>query len=78
MRTAVIVACILAAALACAVAGCRLFSRRSTEASVALSAGPAGRIAIVYFSQSQVRNTALVAKWIQKHVGGCCCIVPVM
>ena len=70
MRTAVIVACILAAALACAVAGCRLFSRRSTEASVALAARPAGRIAIVYFSQSQVRNTALVAKWIQKHVGG--------
>ena len=27
-------------------------------------------MAIVYYSQSKVRNTALIAKWIQKHLGG--------
>lgn len=70
MKAVLIASCIAAAALVCAVAGLRMFSKRSTGATVALAAKPSGRIAIVYFSQSQVQNTALVAKWIQKHAGG--------
>ena len=70
MKTFFIVSCAAAIALFCAVAGCKMFSKRSTGATIALSAKPKGRIAIVYFSQSRVRNTALVAEWIQKHAGG--------
>ena len=70
MKSILIVSVVIAAVLVCAVVGCRMFSKRSTEATIKLEANPAGKIAIVYFSQSQVQNTALVAKWIQKHVGG--------
>lgn len=70
MKTILIASSVFAAAIVCAITGCRIFSKRSTEATVALSAKPKGRIAIVYFSQSKVQNTALVAKWIQKHAGG--------
>ena len=61
---------IAAAALACTVVGCKMFAGRSTESKIPLTAKPQGKIAIVYYSQSQVQNTALVAKWIQKQVGG--------
>ena len=50
--------------------GCRLFKRRNTAATITVTARLPGKAAIVYFSQSKVQNTALVAKWIQKHVGG--------
>ncbi len=70
MKTTLILLAILALVALCAIAGCRLSGKHSTEATVALTAKPSGRIAIVYYSQSQVQNTALVAKWIQKHVGG--------
>ncbi len=50
--------------------GCCLFSRRDTEATIPVTAKLPGKAAIVFFSQSKVQNTALVAKWIQKHVGG--------
>ena len=61
---------IAAAALACTVVGCKMFAGRSTESNIPLTAKPQGKIAIVYYSQSQVQNTALVAKWIKKQVGG--------
>ena len=35
-----------------------------------MTAKAPGRVAIVFYSQSKVRNTALIAKWIQKHLGG--------
>ena len=70
MKTVLIAPCILIAVLACVVVGCRMFAKRSTEATVPLAAKPEGKIAIVYFSQSKVGNTALAAKWIQKHAGG--------
>lgn len=70
MKSILIVSVVIAAVLVCAVVGCRMFSKRSTEATIKLEANPVGKIAIVYFSQSQVQNTALVAKWIRKHVGG--------
>ena len=49
------------------VVGCKLLANRSTEATVHLTAKPKGKIAVVYFSQSKVGNTATVAKWIAKH-----------
>ena len=52
------------------VVGCKLFANRSTEATVQLTAKPQGKVAVVYFSQSKVGNTATVAKWIAKHTGG--------
>lgn len=70
MKSALIVSVIIAVVAACAVLGCRMFSKRSTEATIPLAVKPTGKIAIVYYSQSQVQNTALVARWIQKHVGG--------
>lgn len=48
----------------------RLRAGRDTSATLAVTAKVPGRVAIVYYSQSKVRNTALIAQWIQKHVGG--------
>ena len=73
MKTSLIIAAVAIAAVVCAiVAGRRMLlrSRRPTAATIPLANKPKGKIAIVYYSQSQVQNTALVAKWIQKHVGG--------
>ena len=52
------------------IVGCKLFASRSTEATVALTAKMPGKVAVVYYSQSKVGNTATVAKWIAKHTGG--------
>ena len=65
----IIVGIVVVAAVA-AVVGCKLLANRSTEATVQLTAKPKGKIAVVYFSQSKVGNTATVAKWIAKHTGG--------
>ena len=70
MKIACIIGCVVIVLSVCAVAGCVMFGKRNTDATIPLSAKPNGKIAIVYYSQSQVQNTALVAKWIQKHVGG--------
>ncbi len=70
MKIAFIIGCVVVAVAVCTVAGCVMFGKRNTEASVPLTAKPQGKIAIVYYSQSQVQNTALIAKWIQKQVGG--------
>ena len=65
-----IIAIIVIAFVAIVAVGCRLLNSRNTEATIAVTAKLPGKAAIVYFSQSKVQNTALVAKWIQKHVGG--------
>ena len=70
MKVAIVAVCVISVAVAGAIAGCRMFSRRDTASTIPLTASPQGKIAIVYYSQSQVQNTALVAKWIQKHIGG--------
>ena len=70
MKVALIIIAGLAILAVCAVVGSKMFANRSTEASLPLTAKPRGKIAIVYYSQSQVQNTALIAKWIQKQVGG--------
>ena len=48
----------------------RLRAGRDTSATLPTTAKSPGKVAIVYYSQSKVRNTALIAKWIQKHLGG--------
>ena len=55
--------------MGCVVAGCIMFKRKSAD-PIPLTAKPKGKIAIVYYSQSKVRNTALVAAWIRQNVGG--------
>ena len=65
------IAALAALALAAVLAiGLRMRAKRDTSAKIALAAKIPGKIAIVYYSQSKVQNTALVAQWIQKHVGG--------
>ena len=65
----VILGVVVVAAIA-VVAGCRILANRSTEATVALTAKLPGKVAVVYYSQSKVGNTAMVAKWIARHTGG--------
>ena len=65
----IILGVVVVAALA-VVVGCRILASRSTEATMALTAKLPGKIAVVYYSQSKVGNTATVAKWIAKHTGG--------
>lgn len=70
MKTiAIIILVAAAAALAYCVFGI-LRSKRSTEATTSLTARITGKVAVVYYSQSKVGNTATVAKWIAKHSGG--------
>lgn len=70
MKTAIIGIVALVVVVAGVVAGCWGYSRRDTAATLPLTARPQGKIAIVYYSQSSVQNTALVARWIQGQVGG--------
>ena len=70
MKMIGIIVGIMVVAAVAAVVGCKLLANRSTEATVHLTAKPKGKIAVVYFSQSKVGNTATVAKWIAKHTGG--------
>ena len=50
--------------------GCVLLGDRNTDATIPVTAKLTGKVAIVYFSQSKVGNTATVAQWIAKHTGG--------
>ena len=70
MKMIGIIVGIVVVAAVVAVVGCKLLASRSTEATVQLAAKPKGKIAVVYFSQSKVGNTATIAKWIAKHTGG--------
>ena len=70
MKTVLFAALAIVALAALAVAGLFLYSRRDTRASVPLTAKPQGRVAIVYYSQSQTQSTALAAQWIHAQVGG--------
>ena len=60
---------IMAVAVAAAVL-MRVKAARDTSPTVAYNGRLPGKVAIVYYSQSKVQNTALIARWIQKHVGG--------
>ena len=70
MKVMLIILGIVVVAAIAMVAGCRILASRSTEATVGLTAKLPGKIAVVYYSQSKVGNTAIVAKWIAKHTGG--------
>ena len=70
MKVLLVILGIVVVAAVAVVAGCRMLASRSTEATVALTAKIPGKIAVVYYSQSKVGNTATVAKWIAKHTGG--------
>ena len=70
MKVLLIILGIVFAAAIAVVAGYRIRASRSTEATVPLTAKLPGRVAVVYYSQSKVGNTATVAKWIAKHTGG--------
>ena len=56
------------------VAGIAVFWRvramRDTDATTKFTGRIPGKVAIVYYSQSKVRNTGIVAEWIRKHTGG--------
>ena len=69
MKIARIVCAAVATAAVCTIAGCRMFSKRSTDATIPLTAKLPGKAAVVCYSQSKVRNTATVAQWIAKHAG---------
>ena len=69
MKIAIIVCAAVATAAVCTIAGCRMFSKGSTDATIPLTAKLPGKAAVVCYSQSKVRNTATVAQWIAKHAG---------
>jgi len=48
----------------------RVRAMRDTDATKKFTGRIPGRVAIVYYSQSKVRNTGIVAEWIRKHTGG--------
>lgn len=50
--------------------GCVLLGERNTDATIPVTAKPSGKVAVIYFSQSKVDNTATVAQWIAKHTDG--------
>ncbi|MBR1586911.1 MAG: flavodoxin [Kiritimatiellae bacterium] len=70
MRIAIGMLLLLAAAGVAAAAWLRLNAGRDTSATIPCTAKVPGKVAIVYYSQSKVRNTAIIAEWIRKHVGG--------
>lgn len=68
MKTAVVAIVVLAATLA---TGCMLlFREKKDDAPVALAWKPRGKVAVVFFSQSEVGNTRIVAEWIAEATGG--------
>ena len=68
MAKIIVLLCVAAIAL-CAAFGARFFFKRQTP-PLPLTAKLPGKAAIVYYSQSKVRNTALLAQWIAKATGG--------
>ena len=70
MKVLLIILGVVVVAAIAFMAGCRILASRSTEATVGLTAKLPGKVAVVYYSQSKVGNTATVAKWIAKHTGG--------
>ena len=70
MKWVIVAVVVLVVLAVCVVAGCRMLATRDTASTLAVTAKAPGRVAILFFSQSKVRNTALLAQWIQKHIGG--------
>ena len=70
MKITLVIFAVVVVAAVCGIVGCRLLANRPSQATIPLTAKPQGKVAIVYYSQSQVQNTATLARWIQKHAGG--------
>ena len=70
MKIAIGILLFLVAAGVVAAVWLRVRAGRDVSATIPCTAKVSGKVAIVYYSQSKVQNTALVARWIQKHVGG--------
>ena len=62
MKVLLMILGIVVVAAIAVVVGCRIMASRSTEATVALTAKIPGKIAVVYYSQSKVGNTAAGAR----------------
>ena len=69
VKVAIGIAVLLVVGVATAV-WLRVRAGRDTSATIPCTAKVHGKVAIMYYSQSKVQNTALIAKWIQKYVGG--------
>ncbi len=69
MKTVLVMLLCVAAIALCAAFGARFFFKRQTP-PLPLTAKLPGKAAVVYYSQSKVRNTALLAQWIAKATGG--------
>ena len=69
MKPFFIILAVIVVILACVVAGYLMF-RKKEAAPIPLTAKPQGKIAIVVYSQSKVRNTAEVAEWIRRNTDG--------
>ncbi len=70
MKITLVIFAVIVVAAVCGTVGWRLLANRPSQATIPLTAKPQGKVAIVYYSQSQVQNTATLARWIQKHAGG--------
>ncbi len=70
MTKIIVVAIVLLLVAGGAAVALRMRAGRDTSATLPVTAKAPGRVAIVYYSQSKVRNTALIAQWIKKHMGG--------
>ena len=69
MKPFFIILAVIIVIFACVIAGYLMFKKKVAE-PIPYTAKPSGKIAIVFYSQSKVRNTALVAEWIRTLTGG--------
>ena len=70
MKPFFIALAVIAVIFVCIVVAGALMIRKKEAPPIPLTAKPRGKIAIVVYSQSKVRNTAEVAEWIRKNTGG--------
>ena len=70
MKPFFIALAVIAVIFVCIVVAGALMIRKKEAPPIPLTANLRGRIAIVVYSQSKVRNTAEVAEWIKRNTGG--------
>ena len=70
MKIAIVICAVVVVVAICSAIGCMALSRRSTDATIPLTAKIPGKAAVVYYSQSKVRNTVTVAPFCTHGGGG--------
>ncbi|MBR1871297.1 MAG: flavodoxin [Kiritimatiellae bacterium] len=70
MKTVAVIVAVAAAIGAAAIAGCKAMAAWNGAKTAKFTGRVPGKVAVVYYSQSKVGNTATVAKWIQEATGG--------